>query len=278
MRREEREELLTAYALGSLPGAEARAVEDLVRSDATAAAELAGYHEIVDLIALSAPLRRADPSLRRRVVAAARRESRAARGGWQLRRLLPWGFAAAVLMFAFVWGANMQHSLELMRRDNTRLTAIVEADAKRIEALSIAGGEMVESTALRLELEAALADQEIVLAVTADPDSVSSQLQATPAGHGAAGQYVWSDAVAAGVIVARSLPPLPLGQVYQLWLEDRTEAVAGGTFVPDQQGDVEAVVRPAEDIIPLRILIAAAPAGGSQTIGKPIVLVGLVSR
>ncbi len=278
MTQEEREELLTAYALGGLSGTEARAVEDLVRSDASAAADLAGYHEIVGLIALSAPLRRADPSLRRRVMAAARRESRAARSGWQLRRLLPWGFAAAVLMLAFAWGANMQHNLELVRRDNARLTAVVEADAKRIEALSVAGGEIVQSVALRLELEAALADQEIVLAVTADPESVSSRLQATPAGHGASGQYVWSDSVAAGVIVARDLPPLPLGQVYQLWLEDGTDAVAGGTFVPDQQGDVEAVVRPAGDITPLRILIAAAPAGGSGTIGSPIVLVGLVNR
>ena len=278
MTKEEREELLAAYALGSLPSAEARVVADLVRSDATAAAELASYHEIVDLIALSAPLRRADPSLRRRVVAAARRESSAIRGAWQLPRVLRWGFAAAVLTFAFAWGANMQHDLDRVRRDNNRLTAIVEADAKRIETLSATGGELVQSAALRLELEAALSDQEIVLTVTADPDSVSGQLQATPAGHGAGGQYVWSDSVGAGVIVARGLPPLPLGQVYEVWLEDGTEAVAGGTFVPDQQGDVEALVRPAGDITPLRILIAAAPAGGSGTIGSPIVLVGLVSR
>ena len=278
MKQEEREELLAAYALGSLPSAEARVVEDLVRSDAAAAAELAGYHEIVDLIALSAPLRRADPLLRRRVVAAARRESSAIRGAWQVRRLLRWGFAAAVLALAFTWGANMQHDLELVRRENVRLTSVVEADAKRIEALSAAGGEIVQSAALRLELEAAIADQEIVLAVSADRDSVSSQPQATPAGHGAGGQYIWSDSAGAGVIVVRGLPPLPLAQGYQVWLENGTEAVAGGTFVPDQQGDMEVVVRPAGDITPARILIAAAPAGGSATVGNPIVLVGLVSR
>ena len=41
MTPEERDELLTAYALGTLPAPEAAAVEELVRRDSTAARELA---------------------------------------------------------------------------------------------------------------------------------------------------------------------------------------------------------------------------------------------
>ena len=51
MTPEEREELLTAYALGTLSGQDAAAVEHLIRSDSAAAADLTAYHEMADLIA-----------------------------------------------------------------------------------------------------------------------------------------------------------------------------------------------------------------------------------
>ena len=279
MTPEERQELLAAYSLGSLSGVEQSEVEALVRSDAKAAADLAAYHELVDVIALSVPLRRADPKLRDRVLAAARREVQPVRfGGWPLQRMMTYGAAAAVLIVAFLWGMNLQQDLELLRGENVRLTAIVEVDAKRLEALTAPDGQLANSGALMLQLEQALADQQIVLAVSADAGAKSSVLQPTPAGHGAGGHYLWSSDLAAGVIVARNLPPLPLGEVYQVWLEGRTEAVSGGTFVPDLNGDVEAVVRPDTEIGPLRILIATAPEGGSATMGSLIVLVGIVSR
>ncbi len=44
MTPEEREELLAAYALGTLSAPDAAAVEQLVRSDSAAAADLAAYH------------------------------------------------------------------------------------------------------------------------------------------------------------------------------------------------------------------------------------------
>lgn len=72
MTPEEREDLLMSYALGTLRGSEAAAVEELMRTDRTAGSELAAYHEMVDFVALSVPLRRADSSLRNRVLEAAR--------------------------------------------------------------------------------------------------------------------------------------------------------------------------------------------------------------
>ena len=277
MTPDEREELLAAYALGTLSGPDARAVEELVRVDARAAGDLAVYHEIVDMIALSVPLRHADPRLRDRVMDAARRESRRQRERPSLRRFLPWTAVAAAVLVAALWGLELRGDIAALERQNSALVAVVEADAKRIDAIA---GDAVgaEPDVLRLQLESALADQQLTLAVTADPDAASSALQATPSGHGANGRYLWSEELGGGVIVVRSLPALPIGTVYEVWLEDGTFAVAAGTFVPDEDGAAEVVVRPAEAINPGRILIAVAPAGGSAEVGRPIVLVGLVNR
>src|SRR6476661_4875931 len=95
MTPEEREELLAGYALGSLSTPDALDADRLVRSDAGAEAELRAFREIADLIALSVPLRQADPRLRERVMTAARRGQ-----VWQptrLRRYLPIAGLAAAL-------------------------------------------------------------------------------------------------------------------------------------------------------------------------------------
>ena len=129
MTPEERDELLTAYALGTLPGPEAAAVEELVRRDSTAARDLARYHEIVDLVVLSAPLRRDDPSLRARIVGAAR----AGRVETRVLRWTRWQIASAVataVAFVAVFGraANVQRELTAQARHNAAPAAIVEYD------------------------------------------------------------------------------------------------------------------------------------------------------
>ena len=275
MRAEEREELLTAYALGTLSEPDATVVRDLVRSDAAAAAELAGYHDIVDLIALSAPLRRADPSLRARVLEAARRERRAGSRRLSVRRLLPWA-AAAVIALALGWGANLQQEVEALHRDNAALTAVVEADAKRLEALIEMDGDL-SPLAVRLQLESATAELELALAVSTAPDVRSGVLRATDAGHGAGGHFLWSSDTGAGWLTAYDLPPLPLGEGYEIWLDDGQRLVSGGSFLLDEGGRVELLVRPESTVRPLRVLIAVAPEGGSQTIGSPLVLEGSIS-
>jgi len=122
---EEREELLAAYALGTLPDQEAADVEALVRADPSAAADLAAYYEIVDLIALSAPLRRADPSLRRRVLEGARRESMRAARRAPWRTLVPWVAAAAASFFVVGLMFDMQHDITSLQRENATLTSVV---------------------------------------------------------------------------------------------------------------------------------------------------------
>ena len=273
---EEREELLAAYALGTLPAAEAATVEDLVRSDRAAAADLESYHEIVDLLALSAPLRRADPRLRARVMDAARTESRRRRSLPSRRELAAWGLGAAALVGTLAWGIGLERDMARLERQNTLLTSIVESDAKQLAQLVVAAGADFTGEGLRNKIEDAVEAQEVLLAVTTDPQASNSPLLPTPSGHEAQGRYVWSESSSAGVVVAQNLPPLPFGSVYQAWLLRGTTATSAGTFMPDEEGNAEMVLRPNSHIAPNTIMIAVAPVGGSAEVGRPVVLVGLI--
>lgn len=272
---EEREELLAAYALGTLGGPDAAAVRDLVRSDRDAADELASYHEIVDLIALSAPLRRVDPSLRARVLEAARRERPVARRRRDLHRLFPWAAVAAVLALFVAWGMNMQQEVDALRGDNAALTAVVESDAKRIETLLNLDRD-TSSRALRLELESTTADLQLGLAVGTAPDVRWGALEATSAGHRARGHFLWSDEVGAGTVTILDLPDLPLGEVYEVWVRNSLQWVSAGVLEPDEDGGVQTVVVPDAQISPTRVAIAVSPDGGSDAIGSPVVLEGVL--
>lgn len=276
MTPEEREELLAAYALGTLSRPDAQAVEDLVQSDRDAADDLRSYHEVVDLIALSVPLRRADPALRSRVMEAARRETRSPRRMPARRELIGWGVAVAASVAAIAWGLSLQQSISQLQQKNNELTAVVEADAKQLARLVVAAGANFTGEGLRRQLEDTMEAQQVALAVTTDPHARNSALLPTPSGHEAHGRYVWSESATAGVVVAQDLPPLPFGNVYQAWLLRGTSAVSAGLFTPDEQGNAEVVLRPNTNIEPTSIMIAVAPQGGSAVVGRPVVLVGLI--
>jgi anti-sigma-K factor RskA len=273
---EEREELLAAYALGTLPAPDAAAVEDLVHSDRSAAADLESYHEIVDLLALSVPLRRADPQLRARVMDAARRESRRRRSFPSRREITVWVVGAAALVGAVAWGVNLERDMTRLEHQNTLLTSVVETDAKQLARLVVAAGADFTGEGLRHQIEDTMEAQQILLAVTTDPQARNSPLLPTPSGHDAHGRYVWSESSSAGVVVARALPPLPFGNVYQAWLLRGTTSTSAGTFTPDENGDAEMVLRPNSDIDPTEIMIAVGPIGGAADVGRPVVLVGLI--
>jgi hypothetical protein len=265
-----------SYALGTLRGPEAAAVEALVRTDRTAGSELAAYHELVDFVALSAPLRRADPSLRDRVLEAARatvhtrvRERFAA---WQVLQTIA---ASAAVVLVVVWGVGVHRQLGEQARANAALAAVVEASAKHIEQLTQAGISVQASESLRTELQTAVADQELMIAIGADPAAQKSSLAATSAGHGAVARFLWSPETNAGLLTARELPDLPLDSVYQLWLDDGKRAYSGGIFGPDERGAVQKVVRlPVGAGTPQRVYVTVAPIGGALNSGPLVVLTG----
>lgn len=305
---EERDDLLSGYVLGLLGRDETAAIEQLITRDAAAARELAALRAVTDLIALDVPLRRADPSLRQRVLTAARAD-RAARASLEseprrLRGLLrDWLHlplsgsastfttiaAASIAVVAMWWAVDLQGDLDHLRKDTAALSAVVQADAKRLEQLVTAdeaAGAAQEvavpsddsTTALTLALDQSSRERELMAAVTLDERAWAGNLEPTDAGHGATARYLWSTSVNAGVLIAQGLPDLPLGSVYQVWLDDGVTVIPGDTFAPNPRGDATVLVLPDGQVQPLFISVAVSPVGGSTTIVQPVVLFGRVDR
>ena len=273
MRSDEREELLAAYALDALSGPEADEVEALIRTDADAAGQLAAYREIAELIGLEAPLRRTDPALRERMLQSAQR-MRPSRGRrLPLLRVAALAATFAVLAVAVTWGVRLQRSIETLEQESASLAASAVADTQRLDAIEtdrVGGGD----DAIRTEIQMALDTQQRIIAILADPAVQEASLESTTAGYGASGRYLWSAELGAGVVIARRLPTLPIGTVYELWLIEGFHEVSGGTFVPNPDGDAQVLIELDFDFSPLSMAITPAPVGGSESLQQPIVLAG----
>ena len=279
MTPEERQELLAGYALGSLSEPDARASERLVRSDANAATELASYHEIVDLIALSTPLRRADPTLRTRVLRAARGDARG-EGIWpRARRRMAasagWAAAVAAVVAAAVWISDMQNDIDQLREESASLTVVLQATAKQVATLSAVNAGSATSRASAVQLQ-----QELVQTITEisnDPDANTTVLTSEAAGAAASGHYLYSESAGAGLLIVSGLPPLPLGTVYQVWLEDSLRAVSGGVFTADANGDATVLVETEAQLLPRSISVRVAQGGGDVTPEGLLILSGEIA-
>jgi anti-sigma factor RsiW len=281
MTPEEREELIAAYALGTLRGPEAAEIEELVRTDRAAARELKAYHELVDYVALSAPLRRADPAVRDRVMREARKSERitAAAGRWTQWQVAAILAAISVGVGAITWGVNLDRELDRQAKANAALAAVVEASAKQLENLAAAGVNAQVVQDQQVQLANAVADQELVIGISSDPSVVTFRLDPTAYGHGATARYLWSDEVGAGVLVARGLPDLPLDSVYQMWFDDGKRTFSVGTFTPDERSAVQKVVQlPAGANAPTKVMVAVAPIGGATMVGRLVVLQGEIEH
>lgn len=275
MKPEERDELLAAYALGSLSGAEATAVEELASSDPAAARALAEYQEAADLIALDAPLVQPGPLLRARVLREARRTEH------PQRRRIPWlpTLSIAALLAAFAvaagWGVQLQRELDTLREESTALQVAVASDSRRIDALDrevVAGGEQP----LRAELNQVRKTHERTVTILADPDVWTAELTSAEAGHGAGGRFVWSTGQGSGVLVAQALPSLPLGTLYEVWLDDGERVISAGTFLPSADGAAQVLIEPGIAFEPRSVTVATAPPGGAGSLQGPIVISGVI--
>src|SRR5690606_28749347 len=146
----------------------------------------------------------------------------------------------------------LQQSIDSLRQQTTMLTAVVEAEVKRIEAVEMANEAVAESRTLGNQLEMVIRDQQAVLQVQADPDAYRVDLQPTRASHGASGQYLWSDVAGVGIALVHHMPPLPVGSNYKVWLEDnRGNIVLASTFTPDEQGTAQVVLQHTIGTVPV---------------------------
>lgn len=154
----------------------------------------------------------------------------------------------------------------------------MEARAKHIEQLTQAGISVQASESLRTQLQTAVADQDLMIAIGVDPGVGNNALAATSAGHGATARFLWSPETKAGLLTARELPDLPLDSVYQLWIDDGRRAYSGGTFGPDERSAVQKIIR-----LPIgagnleRVYVTVASIGGASSGGPLVVLTGAIA-
>ncbi len=272
MKSDERDELLAAYALGGLGGSDVGVVEDLVRNDPGAARQLAEYQEVSDLIALDAPLRRPDPGLRERVLSAARQTDRSGRRRVPIVQSLAIAALVAGLAIAIGWALRLQGEIGTLREEATALQVAVASDARRIDAL-VSGA----NPALPAELERVLDTQQRIVAILASPDLRTAELVSGEGGHGASGSCVWSTTLRSGVLIARGLPPLPIGTLYEVWLDDGERLISVGTFLPSPEGEAQVLIELDSPFEPRSVTVATAPPGGAGSLQPPIVLSGDVA-
>lgn len=125
----------------------------------------------------------------------------------------------------------------------------------------------------------ALRDEQTVQKVQADPKAVVTVLEQTLASHGARGTHFSSEAVGASVLVLYSLPALPLGGAYRVWLEDpMSQLTLAASFVPDGNLGARVALQRDARLEAVRIYVVATSRADDRTSTGPVVLIGSLPK
>jgi anti-sigma-K factor RskA len=238
---DEREDLLTRYALGELVGDEARAFERRLAADPELAREARELRRSFEQIGYSAT-REPPAALRARVLAAA--ASAAPPAGRGVRGV-PWSIAAPLTGLA----------------------------ASALLALGIGARTLwVENRALRAEIERT----RVVMETFHQPNVVVSfTLENTGPGASALGEAVLDLDAKRAALLVRGLPELPANQVYKLWALVGEKHVPCGTFRADARAEItrQFAIPVAEYTEPVRkLIVTIEPDDTSATPTGPTVM------
>jgi anti-sigma-K factor RskA len=256
------------YALGALPPDEQSAFEAHMKICVECAEEVRSLGDLTAALAQSVP--QIDPplSLRARVLAGSRpagaptmvRPAQPARIRW----VNPgWLSAAALLVVTVGLGA---YTTALRQRIGGLELQLHDAVARldRSEREAEAATRALSSTQLRM-------------AVLTAPDLARVDLSGQPPAPRAAGRAFWSRTRGL-VFAASSLPPLPAGQIYQLWVVTASRPISAGLIRPDANGSVTASFDTPPDIpAPVAIAVTLEPDGGVPAPTGDRYLIGLAS-
>ena len=114
--------------------------------------------------------------------------------------------------------------------------------------------------------------------VLAAPDVTTVRLQGQPAAPDSAGRLFLSETRGA-VIAASNVPPLPPGQVYQVWFVAPPDPIAVGIAPVDGAGRILATVDPPADAgLPLAVAVTLEPEGGAAEPSDDLFLLGRTDR
>ena len=174
-----------------------------------------------------------------------------------------------------MWISDLQRDVDQLREESASLTAVLQATAKQVAALSaVDAGSATSTAAVQLRQDLV----ETIAAISNDPGATTTPLASEAAGVAASGHYLYSESAGAGLLVVVGLPPLPLGAVYQVWLEDSLRAVSGGVFNADANGDQTVLVETGALLLPRHISIRVAQGGAEATPDGLLILSGEIAR
>ena len=239
-----------AYVLGSLDRDERISFEAHLAACPECAAEVRSLQRVADGLARAVPQLTPRPELRQRVMdsiagqtaASAvvhRSDSRA------LPRWLPLAATILVALGIAIYAARLQTRVADLEVRLDRAVAQTQAAERAVADAQRVGAELRSA-----------------MAVMAAPDLVRIDLKGQAAAPQASARALWSRARGM-VFTASNLPPLPAGQVYQVWVVATPAPVSAGLLIPDASGAGQTFFSTAPDIPqPTAVAVTIEPAGG----------------
>jgi len=254
MAHDEQRELAALYALGALTPAERRAFEAHLAGCAECTAEVKSLSAVTSALAQAVPQQDPPASLRARIlgqVGGADPRAQPAPAGRRplATAYLPWLATAAMVVLAIglgVYAATLRSRVETLEFRLRAAMQQADASERQIAELRRVAVETVSQ-----------------MAVLASPDLQRIDLAGQPVAPQASGRAFWSRSRGL-VFTASSLPPLPPGKAYQLWILTPNPApISAGVFKPDSAGGVVAVYRPLADLVkPSAVAVTIEPENG----------------
>ncbi len=225
------------YAIGSLEPVLERAIA-LHLAECPACRDMARDAErLAALLAMSSPLRRPSPRLRRRVFSAAGiTRPNPLRRAFTISRAAAGLAAVIVAAGAFSGMVSLKNQIGDLRQQNSDLQLqIDEALSTKVELAALTRKlDDQEKLAAQLE-ERSKNDRELNLAFMSPTTDVAAVTSLNESGN-AIGRLVWDSEQKRVWFVASELQKLPPGETYQIWVNSGGRYYSLGTFTPDDEG------------------------------------------
>jgi anti-sigma-K factor RskA len=254
------------YVLGALPPDERLAFEAHAQTCADCADEVRSLRAVASALLKSVPQIDPPASLRDRVLGHQGPMAalnvvptvRAARVSWTTPAWLSVAALVLVTLGLGDYAVTLKQrigGLELHLQD---VMARLDRSERQVEAATRA------ATSAQLRM-----------AVLVAPDMNRVDLAGQPPSPRAVGRAFWSRTRGL-VFTASSLPPLPSGRIYQLWVVTASQPISAGLIRPDGSGSVTASFETPPDIpAPVAMALTLEPAGGVPAPTGDKYLVGL---
>ena len=174
-----------------------------------------------------------------------------------------WLPVAAALVIAVALGADAVRLRERIGSLEQRLRDIsARADASERELTSV---------------RQSAAEAQTLVVVLASSDLIRVDLTGQPSAPMATARAFWSRSRGL-IFTASSLPPLPAGRTYQLWIVTPDAPISAGLLRPGERGDVHAVLTVPRDVARVAaVAVTIEPEGGVPAPTGEKYLVGLAN-